>query len=99
MGSAYQERHRSGSVTRRGEQDETAVGEHLVPGATRCQVVVVELFRPHPVPPQPGKVGVRAEESAQFGQRLLQCLPLLLADHNVGVVQFGQAADVVLMQM
>jgi hypothetical protein len=42
---------------------------------------------------------VAAHQPAHFGQRAGQRVPLGLADDDVGVVQLGEAADVVLVEM
>ena len=82
-----------------GQQDQAAVSEQVVTRPERGQVRVAGTFRLDPAPAQAGQVDVAAHQPAQLRQRAGQRVPLGLAHDDVGVVQLGEAADVVLVEM
>jgi len=60
---------------------------------------VCESLRVDPLPAKARPVDVRSEQPACLGHWLVQRLPLGIADHDVCLGEFGQSADVVLVQV
>jgi hypothetical protein len=96
---AHQQRHGAGRVPGGGQQDQAAVTEQVVTCLEGSKIRVAGQFRLNPLPAQAGQVNVPAHQPAHLRQRAGQRVPLGLADHDVGVAQLGQAADVVLVEM
>ena len=86
-------------MARCGQQDQAAVAEQVVSVREWHQAWVSERFRLDHGPAQPVEFDVVVQEAPQGWQRPFDGGPFQVADQDPGVAEFGQPADVVVVEV
>ena len=86
-------------MTRSGQQDQAAVTEEVVTVLEGREAGIVGKFELDLAPAKPWQVDMAGHQPAQLGKWARQRLPFGLAHHDVGLPDFTQASDVVLVQV